>query len=147
MKLAWPVRIEKMSEEGHEYFLVQGLSPLTGVITEGDSLEDALNNAREALSGILGSMLDHGDEIPEAPVVKRAEKDIYWIEPDPKVMIPILVKKTRQNAGMTLEELAAKAGVTYQQIQRWERSGTNPTIASLDKVFRAMGKKLELEVA
>lgn len=147
MKYSWPVNIKKMREDGTEYYLVQGLSPLTGVITEGDSLEDALNNAREALSGILGSMLDRGDEIPDAPVVKRAEKDIYWIEPDPKVAIPILVKKTRLEVGMTLEELAQKAGVTYQQIQKWERSGTNPTISSLKKVFTAMGKKLELEVA
>ena len=57
------------------------------------------------------------------------------------------MKKTRLAAGMTLEELAGKAGVSYQQIQRWERSGTNPTFSSLEKVFRAMGKRLDLDVA
>jgi predicted RNase H-like HicB family nuclease/DNA-binding XRE family transcriptional regulator len=135
-----------MEEEGHEYFLVQGLSPLTGVLTEGDTLEEAKKNAREALTGVLGSMLDHGDDIPD-PTRTTKKKDVYWIEPDPKVAIPILVKKTRLAAGMTLEELAGKSGVSYQQIQRWERSGTNPTISSLEKVFRAMGKRLGLEVA
>ena len=146
MKYSWPVRITEEFEEGKRYFLVQGLSPLTGIITEGDSLEEALKNAREATTGVLGAMLDRGEEIPDAGGDSR-EKDVYWVEPGPKVAIPILIRKTRLAAGMTLEELAGRTGVSYQQIQRWERSGTNPTIASLEKVFQAMGKKLELEVA
>lgn len=145
MKILYPVRIDKDEESGA--LLVEGLVPLTNVLTYGNTLEDALENAREALTGILGAMLDHGDDIPDPVNPSKKEEDIYWIEPDPKVAIPILVRKARLEAGMTLEELAGKAGVTYQQIQRWERSGTNPTISSLEKVFRAMGKKLELEVA
>lgn len=144
MKILYPVRIEKDEESGALF--VEGLTPLTNVLTYGNTLEDALENAREVLTGILGSMLDHGDDIPDPGAPKGKEKDIYWIEPDPKVAIPILVRKVRLEAGMTLEELAGKAGVTYQQIQKWERSGTNPTISSLEKVFRAMGRKLELEV-
>jgi predicted RNase H-like HicB family nuclease/DNA-binding XRE family transcriptional regulator len=144
MKIKYPVRIEKDEESG--VFLVQGIEPLGNVLSYGDTVKEALTYAQDSLTGILGAMLDHGDEIPAPPVLKGKEKDVYWIEPDPKVAIPILVKKTRLEAGMTLEELAAKAGVTYQQVQKWERSGTNPTISSLEKVFRAMGKKLELEV-
>lgn len=147
MKYSWPVRITKEKEEGKDYFLVQGLAPLTGIITEGDSLDEALSNACEAATGVLGAMLDHGDEIPDPPVLDGKRTDVYWIEPDPKVAIPVLVKKTRLAAGMTLEELARKAGVSYQQIQKWERAGTNPTVSSLKKVFLAMGKKLKLDVA
>lgn len=130
MKILYPVRIEKDEKSGALF--VEGLAPLTNVLTYGNTLEDALENAREALTGILGSMLDHGDDIPDPINPSKKEKDIYWIEPDPKVAIPILVRKARLEAGMTLEELAGKAGVTYQQIQRWERSGTNPTISSID---------------
>lgn len=146
MKASYPIRVKWNTEDG--VFHVQGLPPLTGVITYGDTLEDALENAREALTGILGSMLDRGDNIPNPADPSRIMKEgIYWIDPDPKVAIPILVRKARLESGMTLEELAGKAGVTYQQIQKWERSGTNPTISSLQKVFRAMGKNLDLEVA
>ena len=84
MKLSWPVRIEKM-EEGHESFLAQGLPPQTGVITEGDTLEEAVRNAREALTCVLGSMLDHGLDIPDPARSIGSEEGIYWIEPDPKV--------------------------------------------------------------
>ena len=146
MKYSWPVRITEEQEGEHRYFLVRGLPPLTGIITEGDSLEEALKNATEAVTGVLGAILDQGGDIPD-PVSPRKEKNVYWIEPNPNVAIPILVKKTRLEAGMTLEDLSVKVGVSYQQIQKWEKSGTNPTIASLKKVFQAMGKRLNLDVA
>ncbi len=146
MKYSWPVRITEEQEGEHRYFLVRGLPPLTGIITEGDSLEEALKNATEAVTGVLGAILDQGGDIPD-PVSPRKEKNVYWIEPNHNVAIPILVKKTRLEAGMTLEDLSVKVGVSYQQIQKWEKSGTNPTIASLKKVFQAMGKRLDLDVA
>ena len=145
MKIEYPVRIGKDEESGA--FLVEGLEPLVNVLTYGNSLEEALAHAQDALTGVLGSMLDNGVDIPDPVRSSRKEKNVYWIEPDPKVAIPILVKKTRLAAGMTLEELAGKAGVSYQQIQKWEKSGTNPTVSSLKKVFRAMGKRLDLDVA
>ena len=42
MKVTCPIRIQK--EE--DYYSVQGLEPLTGVITDGDTLDEALKNAR-----------------------------------------------------------------------------------------------------
>ena len=143
MKVTYPVKIQK--EE--DYYSVQGLEPLTGVITDGNSLEEAMKNAREALTGVLGAMLDHGMEIPDPSRQGGEQEGVYWIEPDLHVACPILIKKARLAAGMTQSDLAQRAGVTFQQVQKWERSGTNPTIASLKKVFRALGKNIELSVA
>lgn len=143
MKITYPAGITEKDGK----FIVEGVEPLGNFLTYGDTLQEAIRYAQDALTGILGSMLDHGDEIPDAPVGRDAEKDIYWIEPDPGVAVPILIRKTRLEVGMTQGELARKAGVSYQQIQRWERSGTNPTLSSLKKVFSAMGRPLELEVA
>ncbi len=144
MKISYPVRIEK-DEEGT--FIVEGLEPLGNILTYGTTLEEAKDYAAEALTGVLGSMVDRGMEIPEPARPLAGEKNVYWISPDPKVGIPILIRKARIEAGLSLEEVARRAKVPYQSIQRWERSGTNPTISSLEKVFRAMGKKLDLEVA
>ena len=38
-------------------------------------------------------MLDNGDDIPDPVRSPRKEKNVYGIEPDPKVASPILVKK------------------------------------------------------
>jgi antitoxin HicB len=142
VKVAYPVRIRK--EQG--VYTVQGLKPLDNVLTYGKSIEKALGNTREALTGVLGAMLDHGQKIPPPPKTKSA-KGVYWVEPAPSVAIPILVRRAREEAGLTLVELAEKLQVTYQAVQKWERSGTNPTVATLERVLQALGKKLELEVA
>lgn len=142
MRVVYPVRIWKEDED----YLLQGLEPLENVLTNGESIEDAIKNGREALTGVLGAMLDNGHLIPE-PLKLSTAKDIYGIEPDPSVAIPILVRKSREEAGLTLVELAAKLGVTYQAVQKWERSGTNPKVATLNRVLGALGKRLELEVA
>lgn len=142
MKVVYPFRIWKEEKD----YLVQGFKPLENVLTSGESIEDALKNGREALTGVLGAMLDHGQLIPEPPKVRKT-KGVYKIEPDPSVAIPILVRKAREEEGLTLVELAAKLGVTYQAVQKWERSGTNPKVATLNRVLGALGKRLELEVA
>ena len=67
-------------------------------------------------------MLDNGDDIPDPVRSPRKEKNVYGIEPDPKVASPILVKKTRLSAGMTLEELAGKAGSAISR----SRNGRSP---------------------
>ncbi len=142
MKIVYPFRIWKEDED----YLVQGLEPLENVLTYGTDIEEALINGREALTGVLGAMLDNGQKIPDPPKVSKT-KNVYWIEPDPSVAIPILVRKAREEAGLTLVELAAKLGVTYQAVQKWERSGTNPKVATLNRVLGALGRRLELEVA
>jgi len=143
MKVTYPVRIQK--EE--DYYSVQGMEPLTGVITDGDTLSEALKNAREALTGVLGAMLDHGMEIPDPSVPVAEQEGVYWIEPDLHVSCPILIRNARREAGMTQADLAQRMGVTFQQVQKWERSGTNPTVVSLDKIFKALGRTLDLSVA
>ncbi|MGL3710401.1 hypothetical protein ACSYAY_06005 [Leptospirillum ferriphilum] len=57
--------------------MIQGFRPSLPRVasTEKNSPDNALNNAREALSGIPGSMLVRKEELPDAPVEKRAEKD------------------------------------------------------------------------
>lgn len=141
MKVSYPVRIWREQE----VYMAQGLKSLDNVLTYGASLDEALKNVREALTGVLGAMLDHGEEIPQ--VKARAAKSIHWIEPAPSVAIPILIRRAREEAGLTQAELAKKLGVTYQAVQKWERSGTNPTVATLERILLALGKRLELQVA
>lgn len=142
MNVVYPFRI--WEEDGD--YLIQGFEPLENVLTYGENIEDAIKNGREALTGVLGVMLDNGQKIPEPLKLSKA-KGVYGIEPEPSVSIPILVRKAREEAGLTLAELAAKLGVTYQAVQKWERSGTNPKVATLSRVLEALGRRLELKVA
>ncbi len=55
-----------------------------------------------------------------------------------------LLRKTRERAGLTQAELAARAGVTQPVVSRAEATGANPRIATLDRLLRAAGARLEL---
>lgn len=54
-------------------------------------------------------------------------------------MIGENIKAARLAAGMTQKELAAKVGVPYQSIQRWEKCIFNPNIDNLLKLSTALG--------
>lgn len=140
MKIAYPVRIWK--EDGS--YLVQGLPPLDNVLTYGESVQEAMDHAREALDGVLGAVLDHGQSVPKPPPVGTAPEGVFWIEPSAGVAVPMLVRSIREDAGLNLGELANRLGVTYQAVQKWERSGANPTVATVDRILRALGHRLEI---
>jgi len=141
MKLAYPFRV--WEEDGS--YIVQGLPPLDNVVTYGETVSDALASAREALTGVLGAMLDGGQPIPDPPA-EDVPEGIYLVEPFAKVTAPVLLRKAREAAGLTQGELAERLGVSYQAVQKLERSGANPTVATLERVLRGLGWGLELEL-
>lgn len=55
-----------------------------------------------------------------------------------------LIRDARRSAGITQAALAARLGTTQSAIARLERAGSNPTVATVDRVVGAAGKRLEL---
>ena len=55
-----------------------------------------------------------------------------------------LLRDTRLRAGITQARLAERAGVTQPVVSRAERPGSNPRVATLDRLLRAAGARLEL---
>ena len=56
----------------------------------------------------------------------------------------MLIRATRLRAGLTQAELADRAGVTQPVVSRAETPGANPRYATLDRLVRAAGARLEL---
>ena len=56
----------------------------------------------------------------------------------------ILIRDARKQAGLTQAELADRAGTTQPVIARAERSDTNPTLETLERLLEAAGYELEL---
>ena len=57
-----------------------------------------------------------------------------------------LIRSARVRAGLTQAELAERAGVTQPVVSRAESPGANPRYATLDRLVRAAGARLELSV-
>ena len=107
---------------------------MTNILTCGFSQEEALKMAEDALNGVLAVDLDHGHPIAEPKFTGG-----YPIEVSPKVAFAIELRKARANKSQ--KEVAAKAGMTYQQYQRLENPHkTNPTLETLYKLQKVFNR-------
>lgn len=58
--------------------------------------------------------------------------------------IPRLVRKLRDRTGLTQEKFAAKLGVTFPTINRWENGRARPSPLAMQKIeemLRSMGER------
>lgn len=85
------------------------------------------------------SYKDHKKESLKDPELKAAYDAL---EPDFKLAVSMIDARRAQN--LTQEELAKKAGVTQNTIARLESGTSNPTIATIARVAKALGKELRL---
>ena len=67
-------------------------------------------------------------------------------EPTINQEIGILLAKTREKLNITQVELSKKSHIDQGDISKIEKGLGNPTIAKIQKLFRALGKKVSLIV-
>ena len=120
-----------ITEQDEKTYIAQ-FPDMPNVLTYGHTQAHALEMAKEALDGVLASHFDNGYSIPEPKYTGG-----YPIEVSPKVAFAIELRKARANRSQ--KDVAAAAGMTYQQYQRLENPRkTNPTLETLyrlQKVF------------
>jgi hypothetical protein len=80
-KVFYPCEISQ-DEEGYQ---VQFTDFPEG-FTDGDSLEEAITNARDLLGALLFSYLKHGKDLPSATVPEDSSKNVYFIEAWPDLI-------------------------------------------------------------
>lgn len=137
MDIRYPATIEKQ-EDGK--YLVQ-FADLPDTFTEGDTLEEALFNASEALTGMLGFHVDEGHDLP-AP--SENVEGAYYIAPDAKTQAVLLLKLARGDR--TLSDLARALETSWPQAQRLENPHRWPSLQTVDKAARVLGKRLVLSL-
>lgn len=54
-----------------------------------------------------------------------------------------LIRESRASAGLTLRELAARAGTSHSTLSAYENGAKVPSTATLDRVVRAAGFRLD----
>lgn len=97
MDILYPAVLKPTEEGGYLVNFVD----LPDTFTEGDTLEEALFNAAEVLSGMLCAHLDRGHEIP---LPSANVKDAHYIAPDAKTQAALLIRRARGER--SLAELA-----------------------------------------
>lgn len=139
---AYYARIKRQRRGG---YLIE-FPDLPGCLTEGDTIDDALRNAREALSGWLHVAVKHGDEIP--PSRPRRGSAYHRIAADLDVAIPLAILSARRRRGLTQQQVARALGISQQAYRKFEMPGTsNPTLRTLERLSEVLGFELHLKAA
>ncbi len=135
VNLRYPATIT--AQEGGGYF-VQFVD-LPDTFTEGATMEEALFNAVEVLSAMLGWRSDEGLEIP-APSINL--RKAHYITPDTKMQAVLLLRQARGER--SLADLARALDTSWAQVKRLDDARHWASLKTLDKAARVLGKRLEL---
>lgn len=135
MDIRYPSVLEP--QEGSGFFV--RFVDLEGALTDGETLDEALFNASEALSAMLGWLLDENKPIP-AP--SPAGEGMYLIAPDARTQAALLIRRARGDR--SLAELARSLETSWPSAQRLENPRHSPTLRQLERAAAALGKRLVL---
>lgn len=118
---------------------------LPGCFSQGSSKDEALENAREALSLYLEEARDPKWKIPK-PKLRKATQYI-WITPFEDVAIPLMIRQARLKHNLSQRELAERLNITIQQLQKLETPGkSNPTVKTLSAISEALHEEFEIKL-
>lgn len=108
-----------------------------GCQTFSDSPATVEEVAQDALVGWLESNLGRG-LVPPTPST-RVAPGFRGIPVPASLAVRLELRWARESAGLTQSQLAERAGMSQQAIQKLESRSANPTIETLDKVARGLG--------
>jgi len=82
---------------------------VAGVLTYGESTEEALSMATDALNLMLASMVEDGAPLPKSKIRKGA--GYFSVEVNPSIVAAAEIRQARKAAGLTQKQMAARLKV------------------------------------
>lgn len=68
-----------------------------------------------------------------------------WEDSEAEYLVRLALIEARKDAGMTQAELAQASGIDQSVISKLETGDSNPTIQTLTRIAKGMGKRLTLK--
>ncbi|MDR1972704.1 MAG: type II toxin-antitoxin system HicB family antitoxin [Treponema sp.] len=126
-------------EKDGDMFIVQ-FPDMPNIQTFGNTHEEALAMAREALEGCLESDISRGLVIPPP-----ACKEGYPVPVAPHIVLSLRLRELRGEQSQT--DIARRLGLSYQSYQRLENPRkANPTVKTLERIARVYGRELSISM-
>ncbi len=132
--------IAKIEKEENDFTVT--FPDIPGCNTYGESLEHALEMAKEALNLILEVKLEDKDPLPTATLKEDQKNGFYAIQVRGRLALAYTIFEARR--GKSAASLCQKMGITRQAYQKIEDPNAGITFATLEKLAAALGKKLEI---
>lgn len=133
--IRYPVILEPQEPSG---FFVR-FPDLDDTFTEGVTIEEAMQNASEVLTGMLGWKIDNNLPIPEP---SQGIANVHYVAPDAKTQAALLLRRIRGE--QSISEISRSMGTSWSSVNRLEDPHHWPTLRQLEKAAATLGKRLVL---
>lgn len=138
MKLSYPCELK---HEDGEYLVL--FRDFQEIITSGETEEQALEMASEALNTTVSYYLENERKIPSPSKQKRNEYDIHL---QPSLALSLAIKLLRLKDGLTQAELANRLGVSQPMIRKLEIPNKKRKLETFINALDELGGELIVEV-
>lgn len=134
--ISWTYGVH-IDREGKDF--VVSVRDLPEVVTAGDSQEQALDLAADAIDVIMQMRMEDGEDLPAPTPLRNGE---HAVSPPAPTAAKAALYTAWRETGITKVELAARLGAAENQARRLLDAKHPSTLAALDKAARAMGYQL-----
>jgi antitoxin HicB len=115
---------------------------LPEAITQGETVEDALVEAADALEEAIAGRIQRGDPIPEPSPIASLAKVPVPAQTAAKAALYLALKET----GITKSELAARLGCDEKEVRRLLDPRHSSKLPRIQKALTILGKGLVLRL-
>lgn len=116
------------------------------VATFGESREDALRHAADAIETALASMIDDGDPIPAPDVDDLLDADELTVRLPALAALKLQLVWALRDAGITRAELARRLDWNRESVDRLFRLDHRSRLEQIEAAFAALGRRLDVVV-
>ena len=138
--MQYPARFKKEPEGGYTVTFPD----IPEAITQGDTFEEAMEMAEDALATALEFYFDDHRAVPDPSEPKRGQ---HLVELPPSVSAKVLLLNAMLRQGVRPAELARRIGSTPQEVNRMTTLKHATKIDRIDTALRALGLKLVVQAA
>tara|TARA_B100000780_G_C21033973_1_gene414671 strand:- start:193 stop:630 length:438 start_codon:yes stop_codon:yes gene_type:complete len=107
-------------------------------LTQGDTLEEAVRNASEALDEAFAGFIVDGGPLPKPSKIRR---DDYAVSVPTQTVLKIFLRSSMKSSKLSNVALGKKLGVNEKEVRRIIDPKHNTAMGRLEKALNATGQQ------
>ena len=113
------------------------------LITQGESVEEALEQASDAMDEVFATYLTEGLAFPEPSKARRRE---HMVAPPPETVAKAALYVAMRRAGISKVQLAKRLGVDEKEVRRLLDPHYGSKLPRIAKAISVLGQRLVIGV-
>jgi antitoxin HicB len=116
---------------------------LPELITQGESVEEALEQASDAMDEVFATYLTEGLDFPEPSKARRRE---HMVAPPPETVAKAALYVAMRQAGISKVQLAKRLGVDEKEVRRLLDPHYGSKLPRIAKAISVLGQRLVIGI-